>query len=78
LDDQADALKVGLPAAPAQNWLGGAAFTLEGFNRFEHVFPRARVHLGPLVEDPVHGRSADAAGFGNGVDSQGKLHPWHK
>ena len=36
LDDQADALKVGWPATPAQKGrVGGAGLTLEGFNRFE-------------------------------------------
>ena len=75
----AGALKVGGPATPAQE--GGnsvAALLLEGFNGFEHALPRARAHLGAPIEDPVHRRAADPAGFGDGVDGQRKLHPGHK
>ena len=39
------------------------------------MLPRPRVHLGALIEDPVHCRAADSTGFGDCIDGNGKLHP---
>jgi hypothetical protein len=73
-EDQSDALKIGRAATAAHEGVGRATLTLEVFNHFEHMLPRARVHLGTLIEDPVHRRPADPTGFGDSIDGKGKLH----